>query len=117
MNTTFDEHYADIRSGASTENVAADKVVTTAVPQWLQGVVPFDTIDTTQTINENTDTLKRQKVVATGFVVTGGDKTTEFQVMPGGDSVSYEAYLPSTTKWNSLMDELGYDRLDSFYLN
>ncbi len=117
MNTTFDEHYADIKSGASTENVAADKVQTTAVPQWLQGVVPFDTIDTTQTINENTDALKRQKVVTTGFVVTGGDVSSEFQVMPGGDCVSYEAYLPSATKWNKLMSELGYNSLDSYYLN
>ncbi len=117
MNTTFDEHYADIKSGASTENVAADKVETTAVPQWLQGVVPFDTIDTTQTINENTDSLKKQKVVATGFVVTGGDVSSQFQVMPGGDCVSYEAYLPSSTKWNSLMSELGYNSLDSYYLN
>ncbi len=117
MNTTFDEHYADIKSGASTENVAADIVETTAVPQWLQGVVPYDTIDTTQTINANTDTLKRQKVVTTGFVVTGGDVSSEFQVMPGGDACSYEAYLPSTTKWNNLMSGLGYDKLSSFELS
>lgn len=117
MNTTFDQHYQDIKDGASTENVAADKVLTTAVPQWLQGVVPFDTIDTTQTINANTDALKRQKVVTTGFVVTGGDISSEFQVMPGGDACSYEAYLPSATKWNNLMSELGYESLDSFYLS
>ncbi len=116
MNTTFDEHYADIKSGASTENVAADKVETTAVPQWLQGVVPYDTIDTTQTINENTDTQKRQKVITTGFVITGGDVSREFQVMPGGDCVSYEAYLPSTNTWNSLMSELGYNSLSSYNL-
>lgn len=117
MNTTFDQHYADIKSGASTENVAADKVETTAVPQWLQGVVPYDTIDTTQTINENTEAQKRQKVITTGFVVTGGSKTSQFQVMPGGDCCSYEAYLPSTTTWNSLMSELGYNSLESFYLS
>ncbi len=117
MNTTFDEHYADIKNGASTENVAADKVETTAVPQWLQGVVPYDTIDTTQTINANTDTLKRQKVVTTGFVVTGGDVSSEFQVMPGGDACSYEAYLPSTTTWNRLMSGLGYNSLDSYNLS
>ena len=116
MNTTFDQHYEDIKNGASTENVAADKVANTAVPQWLQGVVPFDTIDTTQTINANTDALKRQKVVTTGFVVTGGDKTCEFQVMPGGDACSYEAYLPNANTWNRLMNELGYESLDSFYL-
>ncbi|MBQ7965513.1 MAG: hypothetical protein IJ331_05445 [Ruminococcus sp.] len=117
MNTTFDEHYADIKSGASTENVAADRVETTAVPQWLQGVVPFDTIDTTQTINENTDAKKRQKVITTGFVITGGDISSEFQVMPGGDCVSYEAYLPSTRTWDNLMSGLGYNSLSSYYLN
>ncbi len=116
MNTTFDQHYEDIKNGASTENVAADKVLSTPVPEWLLGVVPFDTIDTTQTINANTDALKRQKVVTTGFVVTGGDKTCEFQVMPGGDCVSYEAYLPSATEWNNLMSELGYNSLESYYL-
>lgn len=117
MNTTFDQHYADIKSGASTENVAADIVAETAVPQWLQGVVPYDKIDTTQTINANTDALKRQKVVATGFVVTGGDTTSQFQVMPGGDSVSYECYLPSTNTWNTLMSGLGYNSLSSYYLD
>lgn len=116
MNTTFDEHYADIKGGASTENVEADKVSTTPAPAWLDGVVPYDTIDTTQTINENTDTQKRQKVITTGFVVTGGNKTSQFQVMPGGDCCSYEAYLPSTTKWNRLMSELGYNSLESYYL-
>lgn len=116
MNTTFDEHYADIKGGASTENVEADKVSSTPAPAWLDGVVPYDTIDTTQTINENTDTQKRQKVITTGFVVTGGSKTSQFQVMPGGDCCSYEAYLPSTTKWNRLMSELGYNSLESYYL-
>ncbi len=116
MNTTFDEHYADIKSGASTENVAADKVETTAVPQWLQGVVPYDTIDTTQTINANS-TVTNSGTVHTGFVVTGGNVSSQFQVMPGGDCVSYEAYLPSTTKWNNLMAELGYAKLSTFELS
>ncbi len=117
MNTTFDEHYAEIKSGASTENVAADKVATTQVPQWLQGVVPYDTIDTTQTINANTEAQKRQKVITTGFVVTGGDLSSQFQVMPGGDCVSYEAYLPSTTTWNNLMSDLGYNKLSTYNLS
>ena len=114
---TFDDHYARLKDGYKTENVAADIIAQTAVPQWLQGVVPYDTIDTTQTINANTDSLRRQKVVTTGFVVTGGDISSEFQVMPGGDACSYEAYLPSTTKWNKLMNGLGYNNLESYYLN
>ncbi len=115
-NKTFDEHYVDLKNGYSTENVAADIIDETAVPQWLSGIVPYDTIDTAQNINENTDTLKRQKVVTTGFVVTGGDVSSEFQVMPGGDACSYECYMPSTTTWNNLMSGLGYAKLSSFEL-
>ncbi len=116
MNTTFDQHYADIKNGASTENVAADKVATTQVPQWLQGVVPYDTIDTTQTINDNAS-VDNAGTVHTGFVITGGDVSSQVQVMPGGDCVSYEAYLPSTNIWNNLMSGLGYEKLSTYNLS
>ncbi len=92
LNTTFDQHYSDIYNGASTENVDADIVEYTSVPQWLQGVVPFDKIDTTQTM------LKGH----TGFVITGGDSKSEFQVMPGGDCASYEIELPKN--WEGLLN-------------
>ena len=62
LNTTFDQHYNDIKRGVSTENVERDYVSATAVPEWLRGVVPYSTIDTTQTIEANN----------TGFVITGG---------------------------------------------
>lgn len=92
LNTTFDQHYADLYNGASTENVDADIVELTKVPEWLQGVVSFDKIDTTQTM------LKGH----TGFVVTGGNSKSEFQVMPGGDCASYEIELPSN--WAGLLN-------------
>ncbi len=92
LNTTFDQHYADLYNGASTENVDADIVEHTKVPEWLQGVVSFDTLDTTQTM------LKGH----TGIVVTGGDMRSEFQVMPGGDCASYEIELPKN--WAGLLD-------------
>ncbi len=92
LSTTFDQHYADIANGASTENVDADIVEYTNVPEWLKGVVSFDKIDTTQTM------LKGH----TGFVVTGGDSKSEFQVMPGGDCASYEVELPKD--WDGLLD-------------
>lgn len=104
MNTTFDEHYTDIKNGASTENVEADKVETTPTPQWLQGVVPYDTIDTTQTINEGN----------TGFVITGGDISSQIQVMPGGDCCSYEVSLPR--KWDTLVSAGGYSPIANYNL-
>ncbi len=92
LNTTFDQHYEDLANGASTENVDADIVEYTNVPEWLQGVVPFDKIDTTQTM------LKGH----TAIVVTGGDSKSEFQVMPGGDCASYEVELPAD--WEGLLN-------------
>ncbi|MBE6793312.1 MAG: hypothetical protein E7532_00010 [Ruminococcaceae bacterium] len=91
LNQTFDEHYAFIANGGSTENVEADIVDNTAVPQWLQGVVPFDSLVTAQTMEKG----------HTGFVVTGGDSKSEFQVMPGGDCASYEIELPKN--WEGLL--------------
>lgn len=105
MNTTFDQHYKDIKSGASTENVEADKVLTTTTPQWLQGVVPYDTIDTTQTINEGN----------TGFVITGGDISSQIQVMPGGDCCSYEVKLPKN--WDALVAQNGYSPIANYNLS
>jgi len=92
LNTTFDQHYADLANGASTENVEADIVENTAVPQWLQGVVPFDTLLTAQTMEKG----------HTAIVVTGGDSKSEFQVMPGGDCASYEIELPDN--WQGLLN-------------
>lgn len=115
MNKTFDAYYNELKSGVSTENVEADIVKNTDVPAWLEGVVPYDTIDTTQTINANS-TVTNSGTVHTGFVVTGGEVSKEFQVMPGGDCVSYEAYLPSTTKWNNLVTPLGYEKLSNYNL-
>lgn len=92
LNTSFDQHYADLANGASTENVEADIVEQTKAPEWLQGIVPFDKIDTAQTM------LKGH----TGIVVTGGNSKSEFQVMPGGDCASYEIELPNS--WDKLLD-------------
>lgn len=104
MNTTFDKHYEDIKNGASTENVEADKVATTPTPQWLMGVVPYETLDTTQTINEGN----------TGFVITGGDISSQIQIMPGGDCCSYEVKLPR--KWDTLTAQDGYSPIANYNL-
>lgn len=110
MNTTFDEHYNDIKRGASTENVERDYVSSTAVPEWLQGVVPYDTIDTTQTIS----------VGNTGFVVTGGNIGSQAQIMPGGDCRSININLPTKRitgyDWDELVAREGYQPIANFYL-
>ncbi len=105
MNTSFDKHYASIKKGASTENVAADKVLATSTPPWLKGVVPYATIDTTQTIS----------IGNTGFVITGGDIGSQIQVMPGGDCCSYEVKLPSD--WDSLVAENGYKPIAEYNIS
>lgn len=104
LNTTFDQHYNDIKRGVSTENVERDYVAQTPAPEWLRGVVPFETIDTTQTIEANT----------TGFVITGGDKTNQFQIMPGGDCCSFNVNLPRN--WDSLVANEGYSPIANYNL-
>ena len=105
MNTTFDEHYNDIKSGASTENVEQDFVLETLVPEWLRGIIPFKKIDTTQTIQEN----------STGFVITGGDISSQAQIMPGGDACSFNVNLPRS--WDTLVANDGYSPISDYYLS
>ncbi len=105
LNTTFDQHYNDIKRGVSTENVERDYVSATAVPEWLRGVVPYSTIDTTQTIEANN----------TGFVITGGDTDSQFQIMPGGDCCSFNLNLPRD--WDTLAAREGYDPIGNYYLS
>jgi len=105
MNTTFDEHYNDIKNGASTENVERDYVSQTPVPEWLKGVVPFETIDTTQTIEANN----------TGFVITGGDISSQAQIMPGGDTCSFNVNLPRN--WDTLVANEGYSPIGNYNLS
>ena len=110
LNTTFDKHYADIKNGASTENVERDYVSSTSVPEWLKGVVPYEEIDTAQTISQGN----------TGFVITGGDSISQFQIMPGGDCCSFNVNLPtkynSGYDWNELVAREGYSPIEDFYL-
>ena len=105
LNTTFDQHYNDLKRGASTENVERDYVSTTLTPEWLAGVVPYETLDTTQTISEGN----------TGFVITGGDISSQIQIMPGGDCCSFNVNLPRD--WNTLVAREGYGPIEDYYLS
>lgn len=102
LNTTFDQHYNDIKKGLATENVERDYVALTSVPLWLQGVVPFESIDTTQTIETSN----------TGFVITGGDSSGQFQIMPGGDCASFNLRLPRD--WDTLVAQHGYSPINNY---
>ncbi len=104
MNTTFDQHYNDIKKGVSTENVERDYVSQTPVPEWLREFVPFDIIDTTQTIESNN----------TGFVITGGNISSQIQIMPGGDTCSFNVNLPRN--WDKLVANEGYSPISNYYL-
>ncbi|MCI2112903.1 MAG: hypothetical protein LKJ92_05415 [Ruminococcus sp.] len=104
MNTSFDTHYNDIKNGVSTENVERDYVSSTPVPEWLEGVVPYSEIDTTQTIEQNN----------TGFVITGGDISSQAQIMPGGDCASFNVSLPRN--WDELVAREGYKPLADYKL-
>ena len=104
LNTTFDEHYNTIKKGASTENVERDYVAATPPPAWLQGVVPYDEIDTTQTVDANN----------TGFVITGGNEGSQIQIMPGGDCCSFNVNLPRN--WDALVAQDGYRPIAEAYL-
>lgn len=105
MNTTFDEHYNDIKRGVSTENVERDYVSQTPVPEWLRGVVPFETIDTTQTIESSN----------TGFVITGGDISSQVQILPGGDTCSFNVNLPRN--WDTLVANERYSPIKNYNLS
>ena len=104
LNTTFDQHYMDIKKGLSTENVERDYVSETPVPEWFRDVVPYETIDTTQTIEANN----------TGFVITGGDTGSQMQILPGGDTCSFNVNLPRS--WDTLAANEGYRPIGEFYL-
>ena len=104
MNTTFDKHYADIKRGASTENVAADITALTKAPLWFSGIVPYIGIDTTQTMDKG----------HTGIVITGGNSPSTAQVMPGGDCCSYEVSLPDN--WDELIGNQGYGSINNYKL-
>lgn len=105
LNTTFDEHYNSIKKGASTENVEQDYVLSTPVPEWFKGVVPYDIIDTTQTIEANN----------TGFVITGGELSSQIQIMPGGDCCTFNVNLPRN--WDTLVEREGYSPIADYKLS
>lgn len=81
-----------------TENAAE-----TATPSWLDR--DSETLLTIPTMKEG----------MTAFLITGDSSRNKVQTMPGGGFATIEIELPSN--WDTLMDELGYEPIQSFYIN
>ena len=83
-----------------------EKAELTEVPDWLKKLYPdTDKIMTVATM------LKGD----TPILVTGDSSRNKTEVLPGGAYTTVEIELPDN--WDSLMENLGYEPLESFYIN
>ena len=95
---SFDEHF-DMLSKDE-----AEQAKMTPTPEWLRPLVADDEIMTIATMNKGD----------TAFLVTGDANRNKIQVMPGGGFVTTEIKLPKN--WNELVEPLGYQPIENFYL-
>lgn len=95
---SFEEHYKML------ENDKAEKAEMTATPEWLKPLIDEDEIMTIATMNKGD----------TALLVTGDANRNKVQVIPGGDFTTVEIRLPDN--WDQLLAPLGYEPLESFYL-
>ncbi|WP_296327618.1 hypothetical protein [uncultured Treponema sp.] len=95
---SFDEHF-DMLSKDE-----AEQAKMTPTPEWLKPIVKDDEIMTIATMNKGN----------TAFLVTGYANRNKVQVMPGGGFVTTEIKLPKN--WNELVEPLGYQPIENFYL-
>lgn len=77
----------------------------TATPEWLDGIVAADQIETIATMRKG----------QTPMLITGDTDRNKFQVMPGGGYVTVEIELPDN--WDDLVAPLGYAPLSNFYID
>jgi len=96
---SFRQYYGMLRRDKDEQAALTD------VPAWLEDVVSDDEIWTIATMNKG----------QTPLLVTGDADRNKFQVMPGGGYVTMEIRLPDN--WNELVAPLGYEPLESYYLN
>ena len=96
---TLEEHYKMLLADA------AELAELTDTPDWLKPLINDDKTVTIATM------LKGQ----TPLLVTGDTDRNKFQVMPGGGYVTVEIKLPDN--WDELLAPLGYEPLESFYLD
>ncbi len=95
---TFDEHYQMLKKDE------AEQAKLTTTPEWYKPIIAEDEIMTIATMNKGD----------TAFLVTGDANRNKVQVMPGGGFVTTEIKLPEN--WNELVEPLGYEPIENFYL-
>lgn len=95
---SFDEH-CDMLAKDKAEQAGR-----TPVPEWLKPLVKDDEMMTVATMEKG----------ETALLVTGDASRNKVQVMPGGDYVTTEIRLPKN--WNELVVPLGYEPIETFYL-
>ena len=95
---SFDEHYDMLLKDD------AEQAKLTPTPEWLKPLVNEEEIMTIATMNKGD----------TAILLTGDANRNKFQVMPGGGFVTTEIKLPEN--WNELVEPLGYQPIENFYL-
>ena len=95
---SFDEHYDILLKDD------AEQAKLTPTPEWLKPLVNEEEIMTIATMNKGD----------TAILLIGDANRNKFQVMPGGGFVTTEIKLPEN--WNELVEPLGYQPIENFYL-
>jgi len=95
---SFDEHYQMLLKDKD------EQAQLTPTPEWYKNLIKDDKIMTIATMNKGD----------TALLVTGDANRNKFQVMPGGGFVTTQIKLPQN--WNELVEPLGYEPIEKFYL-
>ena len=82
----------------------AEQAARTPVPEWLKPLTSDDEMMTVATMKKG----------ETALLVVGDASRNKVQVVPGGDYVTTEIRLPKN--WNELVAPLGYEPIETFYL-
>lgn len=82
----------------------AEQAARTPVPEWLRPLVKDDELLTVATMKKG----------ETALLIAGDASRNKVQVVPGGDYVTTEIRLPKN--WNELVAPLGYEPIETFYL-
>lgn len=82
-----------------------EKVSMTPVPDWYKSIIDDEKIATYACMNKG----------ETPILVTGDSSRNKIQTMPGGGYVTTEIKLPEN--WNELVEPLGYEPIENFYLD
>lgn len=95
---SFDKELENIRKDKK------EKVDVTPTPEWYNGLIDKDQIETIACMNKG----------ETAILVTGDASRNKIQTMPGGGYVTTQIKLPDN--WNELVEPLGYEPIEKFYL-